>query len=234
MATTPTLKSHWEYNKTSSFSSGVVGSPTIGSYSNSVLVVIVFAMDAGSNRYATAVTQAGDSLTEIVGCQDEYENKDAHVSMWYLVNPTTGAQDISVTLNGTADRAAVHVCLLSDCNQSDLVEDYDSRAHDVSSADDTDALYVTTSNDNCYIIGACVSYSIYDTNVTSDQSTIESWKTSWTLNYISLRSTRESASSADTYDSTFYLNNTGHTECAHLVVAFNGALDTFIPQALLM
>lgn len=64
-----------------------------------LLVVFCTGYDGGALRVATGVTFNGVALTKAL----ETNNGNGTSSIWYLVNPSTGANNIVVTWNGSQD-----------------------------------------------------------------------------------------------------------------------------------
>ena len=115
--------------------------------SDLILFVFVNVINPASNR-ATAVTYNGVSLTKV---RDVFPQSNVNTSLWYLVNPATGSNTVSITLNaalGTyVDCAAVSYTGVA---QSSPIDVSDSSTSNASSITDS----VTTTTDNCWVVAS--------------------------------------------------------------------------------
>ncbi len=83
----------------------ITTSMTVGSGSNSILIVSITTEDSTATLTVDNITYNGIGMTYIT--RQLYDNdgggNDNNVEIWYLLNPSTGANDIVATLDDTVD-----------------------------------------------------------------------------------------------------------------------------------
>ena len=142
--------------------------------SNLILVVFVCPGDTTlADRTVSGITYNGTPLTHIAADSDRgYERTEA----WYLINPSTGANNIVVTMGGSCTDLDVYSYSLTGAKQSAQPDSSHSRAS-ASATPVTDA--TTTVADNSWVLSAAQTVGTQTTGVSAGQ-TGTSLNTGWT------------------------------------------------------
>jgi hypothetical protein len=118
-----------------------------------LVVTVVSGEFTNVDRDVTGITYNGTAMTK----EQELNNDDEHVltEIWYLANPSTGANDVVVTFAGANDAVIVGAVSISGTNTSDPVDvsgsDFDT------SETSSPSVTVTTNNDNSILIDSAIS-----------------------------------------------------------------------------
>lgn len=118
----------YAYTNTSSETESI----TVASNSNRYLVVTI-AINGTSNMDVSSITYAGDNLTKLA--EQNSGVNDNRVEIWGLVAPSTGANNLVVTVNGTADYLDVGYMSLYGVHQGRVDDDnssFDENTEDAS------------------------------------------------------------------------------------------------------
>ncbi len=138
-------------------------SHTVGTGSNRLLIVAVTNYQVNTT---TAVTYGGVSMTLINRSTGSVESLSQDTTLWYLVAPATGANNIVATLSGAASQYhSVHAMSYTGVNQTTPI---DSNATGTSAAATSLTLSTTVVAENCWLVGASFSR---DTTITAGAST---------------------------------------------------------------
>ena len=116
--------------------------------SDLILVVGVNIYSAGTPN-CSGVTYNGVSLT-LIGSKRTYFSELGQISLWYLLNPVTGANTVSVSFTGTVancDAGAVSYTGVAQSGQPDAV------AGATTQTSANPSVTVTTVADNCWVVG---------------------------------------------------------------------------------
>ena len=103
----------------------------------------------GSSPNCSGVTYNSVSLT-LVGSERLYGSSLGQISLWYLLNPATGANTVSVSFSGTTvtcDAGAVSYSGVAQSGQPDAI------AGTTDSTASNPSVTVTTIADNCWVAG---------------------------------------------------------------------------------
>lgn len=106
---------------------------------------ILFVLTAGNTDQMTAVTYAGDSLTQIGNTIDT--GTSVYLRLWYLVNPDSGANDIVATWGGNGAHGIV-ACSYNGVRQSNPT----ITASGTASGTDPVITTITTVSDNSHAV----------------------------------------------------------------------------------
>ncbi len=115
----------YDTSTSSKASSGtsVSWSHTTTSGSNLLLVVGVFVEDAtAGDRAVSSVTYNSVNMTRLV--TQDYSGGGMNAEIWYLVNPSTGANTVNVTLGGTVDDVFAGATTYTGVDQTTPMESY--------------------------------------------------------------------------------------------------------------
>ena len=130
----------------------------------SLLIISVATRDGGGNYDVSGVTYNGVSCTKAIDVQSSGINAE----IWYLINPASGAHDVTVTAGSTDYGAGGAVSLKGTKRSTSVLNATNTRT--AGTGDPT--LSVTTTENGCYVID-CV-YSDLNSNLTvgADQTQI--------------------------------------------------------------
>ena len=138
---------HW-FHHDETFTSGTIGTATLGSYSNHLLVAIVMAT---GDQTTSAVSFDGDSFTKRVTKFLSGTSFDTETTIWTLANPTEEAScNLSVTMSGSNEETSV---ILVSVSGADLSDPINSTGVHSGSNNSSDTVSITTTLPNCLMIG---------------------------------------------------------------------------------
>lgn len=133
-------------NETHTASSATYAKTCTGS--NLILVVALALFDSVlGERTVSGITYNSVALTKI---RSQDVGSGERVELWYLINPSTGSNNVVITMGGTCsviDSAAISLTGAKQSAQPDASNGVDSQ-----SAEPND-ITVTTVDDNCWIVG---------------------------------------------------------------------------------
>jgi len=128
---------------------GAGGSPLTFSHTCSGENRILFVAcvdDTGGSSLITGITYAGVAMTKIAGVQTP---TDRWVTLWYLIAPATGANNVVITLSGGMVYAAA--ASYTGAKQSGVPDAYTSNT---ASNAPSITCTLTTIADNCWLVGS--------------------------------------------------------------------------------
>jgi len=112
-----------------------------------VLLVGVNTFTAGLDDDVTGVTYDGDAMTLIVNQEGPVVPPRQYSSLWYLINPSTGANTVAVTKT-SSDAMRSIACSYTGCDQSAQPDAFTSKKQNVQNI----MLAVTSTVDNCWAV----------------------------------------------------------------------------------
>ena len=80
---------------------------TVGSGSNRILFVGIYTANSSGGDVVSGVTYAGSAMTRINTVQNTQSGHQCRAYLYYLLNPTSGANNIVVTSSETVGLSAV-------------------------------------------------------------------------------------------------------------------------------
>jgi hypothetical protein len=118
----------------------------------------------------SGITYNGDAMTHIRASTNTSPSPDGRVEMWYLVNPDTGTNSVSVTFSANVTQKVGGAVSLMGARQSSQPDN----SNDANGTSTTPSVSVTTIADNAWIIDA---FGVYQASVTqtAGASQTERW-----------------------------------------------------------